>query len=79
MGKVQNHLEVHVLIRQNIYTYTNNNGTLLSPSADIQWKLLSQGAVVQWPLLSEPVGRGQQWPLNDCTEGQQFPLNVGTR
>ena len=31
------------------------NGTLLSPSADVQWKLLSQGAVVQWPLLSEPV------------------------
>ena len=47
-----------------------NNGTLLSPSADVQWKLLSQGAVVQW--------RGQQWPLNDCTEGQQFPLNVST-
>ena len=48
----------------------SEKGTLLSPSADLQWKLLSLGAVVQWSLLSE---------IDNCTEGQQFPLKVGTR
>ena len=47
----------------------SEKGTLLSPSADLQWKLLSLGAVVQWSLLSE---------IDNCTEGQQFPLKVGT-
>ena len=48
----------------------SEKGTLLSPSADLQWKLLSLGAVVQWSLLSE---------IDNCTEGQQFLLKVGTR
>ena len=30
-------------------TADKHNGTLLSPSDNLQWKLLSRGAVVQWP------------------------------
>ena len=29
------------------------NGTLLSPSADLLFKLLSRGAVIQWPISIE--------------------------
>ena len=35
-----------------IVTYRWNIITLLSPSANVQWKLLSLGAVVQWPLFT---------------------------
>ena len=31
----------------------SENGTLLLPSAVLQWKLLSLGAVVQWPISIE--------------------------
>ena len=34
--------------------------------------IVSRGAVISWPLLSKSVGRGQQWPLNDRTEGNNF-------
>ena len=57
------------------------NGTLLSPSANLQWKLLSQGAVIQWPISIE----GQRFVVKSYyipwirNFEVQFSLNMGNK